>query len=207
MNCSFCHTPALLYENGASKRPFCSRPCQWLQYHLTGNSIDARTVRDIWEKISRDVTLEQLYRILETNEMMRSVCNSPHFRRMYYERNKDQVVQHLIQELPCFGRTALDWLDFVLRDNSNFQRTNVILYAAHHGLVELLTRYPNLNEVERRMATREALLNGRKEAVRLLWTYDTIPDWAGLAASHSGMLDFLLQELKLSPTLYTNSKK
>lgn len=205
MRCVFCHESAQLCEKVAPNRPYCSKPCQWLEYHLTGDYINRDTVQEVWQKVVRDVPLERLYNIVQTNEMMRTLCQSAEFRRMYYERNKDQVVAHLREQLPRFSPTVNDWLTLVLEDNPNFDRRNVILYAARYGRLDVLHRY-TLTNMERRLALREALVNGRKDVVGLLWVYKTIPDWAGLAALHGNMLTFLTKELGLSPTAYILDK-
>lgn len=205
MKCLFCHEKALLCEKVSPDRSFCSKPCQWLDYHLTGDYINNSTVKQIWEKVARDVPLERLYTIVQTNEMMRTVCQSSEFRRMYYEHNKEQVVVHLKQELPRFSPTVNDWLTLVLKDNPDFERKNVILYAARYGRVDVLHNY-TLTDLERRMALREALLNGRKGVVGMLWVYKTIPDWAGLAALQGNMLTFLTDQLGLQPTSYILAK-
>ena len=152
--CKFCREHALLREETDSSRFFCSKPCQWLHYTLTGSVITQDTIRDVWAKMIRDVPVERVATILKTDQLMQKLCMKPEFFRLYYQRNKDQVVQRTISLIRSYDPEALWWIYLILDDNPEFQRTYVILYAARTRNQELLDRF-QLTPHEVKMVERE----------------------------------------------------
>lgn len=154
--CKFCQDRALLCEQTNPSRVFCSKPCQWLHYTLTGAEVITQsTISDVWDKMIRDVPVERVATILKTDELMQKLCKTPEFFQLYYQRNKDQVVERTIGLVRANDPEAMWWLPFILKENPDFQRQYVILYAAgtkNHGL---LSRY-QLTPHEAKMAERES---------------------------------------------------
>lgn len=180
--CLLCKGAAKLKETNNVSNVFCSAPCQYIMYRLSQVQIDGNVVKQIEDKIIRDVPIEGLWRICSANNMMTRICNNTEFMQRYYDHHKPNVDSFISTKVADRDETNLTrvWVKIILVNNWTFDIVDVLSFASSLGYVDILNMFGSkLDTMHQLIVFEQAIQYAQLDVLEWLHTvYGSFEKWS-----------------------------